>query len=409
MAFPQDLVVGQWYKVPRIGNSQLADVYATPNPGGNQTAIINGWGGFAYDTVRKHLIVCGGGHTDYSGNEVYVFDCDPTSGTYLTWRIINFYSTPRTGNEDYADGTPTSYHGYSCTLYDTSRDRYIRGSGVAIYDAGTFTDRFYSLDPSVNSPTTPDASKWTHLSANVADQLGGSEGVDAYDPQTTKYFCYATSGVNSMNSFNPSAAAGSRLVQHTNFDSPCLAGHNMTATIGVTGGISYFGMIGGAVGNLQIMRLSDFTWMGSGGAGFGATGATAIEGAAAPGFIWDDINERFTAWGGLLSGGTDRRDYYTLNMSTKVWTRNAGTGDTPDAPSGNGTFNKLVYMGSGLCILVNSTTSDVYFLRVSGSGGGSGPCQRLLMGVGRCLTLPLTGLEWLRHRKNRIRARIDGC
>ncbi len=36
-------------------------------------AIINAWGGFAYDSNRSDLITFGGGHADYCGNDVYRF------------------------------------------------------------------------------------------------------------------------------------------------------------------------------------------------------------------------------------------------------------------------------------------------------------------------------------------------
>jgi hypothetical protein len=36
-------------------------------------AIINAWGGFAYDSNRSDLLTFGGGHADYCGNDVYRF------------------------------------------------------------------------------------------------------------------------------------------------------------------------------------------------------------------------------------------------------------------------------------------------------------------------------------------------
>ena len=68
-----DLQPGHWFEVP---NSQLLDVTPAQVPPGIEgyPAIMDSWSGGAYDTARDRLIVWGGGHAAYSGNEVYVFD-----------------------------------------------------------------------------------------------------------------------------------------------------------------------------------------------------------------------------------------------------------------------------------------------------------------------------------------------
>jgi len=35
---------------------------------------MTAWSGGAFDTTRDRLVVWGGGHADYPGNELYVFD-----------------------------------------------------------------------------------------------------------------------------------------------------------------------------------------------------------------------------------------------------------------------------------------------------------------------------------------------
>src|SRR5882724_5625402 len=82
MAMPFDLVAGQWWQVPRVGNSHLADVYS---PLGN-VQLMTAWGGGCIDTLRKDLLIFGGGHTDLTDNAVYAFSFDPGSANFLTWR-----------------------------------------------------------------------------------------------------------------------------------------------------------------------------------------------------------------------------------------------------------------------------------------------------------------------------------
>ena len=40
----------------------------------NPASVIRAWSSFAWDSTRGDLIIFGGGHANYSGNEVYVWD-----------------------------------------------------------------------------------------------------------------------------------------------------------------------------------------------------------------------------------------------------------------------------------------------------------------------------------------------
>ena len=81
--------------------------------------VIAPWGGAAFDTTRNRLIVRGGGHGDYSGNEIYSFSLDT-----LTWTRLTGPGESSPGaapkNTYYNDqGTPSSRHTYNC-LQDLS-------------------------------------------------------------------------------------------------------------------------------------------------------------------------------------------------------------------------------------------------------------------------------------------------
>jgi len=107
MVFPQSgkklfnsldkLKAGEWYEVT---NSHLEDVdaqndsTANPNyPGGapwqgveGVAAVINDWSGGAFDTKGNRLLVWGGGHAGYAGNEIYAFNIDSLKWLRLTNR-----------------------------------------------------------------------------------------------------------------------------------------------------------------------------------------------------------------------------------------------------------------------------------------------------------------------------------
>jgi hypothetical protein len=77
---PDDLKPGEWYEIP---NSKLRAVLPVPKPAGSYGAITGAWSGGAYDMKRDRLVVWGGGHGDYAGNELYAFDLGK-----MTWNRI---------------------------------------------------------------------------------------------------------------------------------------------------------------------------------------------------------------------------------------------------------------------------------------------------------------------------------
>ena len=91
----QDMAPNTWYEVPA---SQLQDVEAEDcDFNGNVSPCFPGiwagnfrgsrgifyWGGGAFDSKRNRLILWGGGHNAYYGNELYAFDL-----TNLAWERI---------------------------------------------------------------------------------------------------------------------------------------------------------------------------------------------------------------------------------------------------------------------------------------------------------------------------------
>ena len=106
----EDLRPGEWYRVP---NSKLDAVLPSPVPVGDNRpgtpeSVIYEWSGGAYDTTRDRLIVWGGGHNNYSGNEIYAFDLATLRWQRLTDPSANVGGTESSGY--YPDGRPRSRH-----------------------------------------------------------------------------------------------------------------------------------------------------------------------------------------------------------------------------------------------------------------------------------------------------------
>ncbi len=104
-----------WYEIP---NTQLAPLCPKePAIEGNTgcRAVINAWNGGIADTKRNRLIIWGGGHSDYFGNEVYGLDLNTLTMSRMTdpSAVTNVMSCP----EAYSDGRPSARHTYNGLAY----------------------------------------------------------------------------------------------------------------------------------------------------------------------------------------------------------------------------------------------------------------------------------------------------
>ena len=100
---------GQWYEVPNSKLEPFLPVPIPPNWSGPDS-IMGSWSGGAYDSLRDRLIVWGGGHNDYGGNEIYTFDLASLSWARIWGPSPNIPAAGGSCNEAYTDGNPASRH-----------------------------------------------------------------------------------------------------------------------------------------------------------------------------------------------------------------------------------------------------------------------------------------------------------
>ncbi len=362
MAFPNDLAIGQWWQAPSSGNYRLNDVAVSPSPGGviGVAAEMADWGGAVFDSKRRDLVIFNGGHNDYYGNEVYAFNVD----TFL-WRRKTTASVATTGTavDSNADGTPASRHGYGSLVYLANQDKLFAGDGGYVQGTtGAFTAENWVFDMSTETPNSTGAGAWTQQ--DIAPTISPASGPDVLEPKVynpVDNLIYSQEN-RGLASFDITAAAGSQWTPLTNFEGPG-GGTAATSVCAIVGGTPYMLRVGG--GHTYIRSLvSPFSYVDSE-AGATTSGSTVIEGITGPGILFDPISGKVFGWSGTLTGGTDNRDYYMLDVAAKKWTRLAGTGDTPDGAQTNGTWGRFCYIGDGLAVLVNTVTSNVFYLRVS--------------------------------------------
>jgi len=146
----------------RINRNRFEDVWTPvdlrPLKNGDATPperIIGAWSGFAWDTNRGDLLLYGGGHANYSGNDVYRWSSsdlqwvraslpsevylDPVSG----WRAI-----------DGVDAAPSSAHTYDNNIFLPIIDRFLTWGGAAHANGGAYL-RVSETDPTKTRTTGP--------------------------------------------------------------------------------------------------------------------------------------------------------------------------------------------------------------------------------------------------------------
>lgn len=148
------------------------------------------WSGAAFDTKRNLLIVNGGGHTDYGGNEVYHFRLDT-----LAWERATEPSSYRDlgkGKMEVADGTaPVSAHTYDSVIYLANVDRVIRWGG-SFYQSGSVNDlHAWLYDPSER--------RWARGAVAPVSGVQALEVGGDYDPQTGEAIFTSSDGLVAYN------------------------------------------------------------------------------------------------------------------------------------------------------------------------------------------------------------------
>ncbi len=346
-----NLKAGEWYMVP---NSRLIEVAPDPVPPGSTgvASVIFSWSGGAYDTKRDRLIVWGGGHTNYAGNELYVFDISTLKWQRLTNPATNFGGDETTGYYPDAQGKPDpqqprSRHTYNYIEYVPVIDRFCSFGGAAFYLTGsTGTRNVDCFDFNTN--------RWEKRSVAPTNGIGANA---VYDPVTKHVWLQGTGYDYFLAEWDP---VKNKWTQRTDPDEYMRYDYGKTMTIdtkrhklvAVGGGEVYVWNLN-ARGKISRMTLK-------------TTGATEIIAAQAPGLAYDPVSDKIVAW----NGGAD---VYTLDMDTGVWTKYppAPTNTViPTAAAKVGTFGRFRYIPSkNAFIVVNDVNQNVYFYKLSNGMG----------------------------------------
>lgn len=337
-----DLAPGHWYEVP---NSRLEQVNPCPDvacPPGNTglKSVMIAWSGGTLDTTRHRLLVWGGGHADYSGNELYAFNIDT-----MTWERLTDPS-PTSGGSTwlYGDGRPRSMHTHTYIEYVPDLDKFVSFGGVAPYPVSGTTRSVFAYDFARSS--------WETSSIPAVPSGGTARGANAvYDPATGDVWVISANTADSrLHRYDTSANSWSSYAKQF-VDLYTVAAIDPGRRLLVT------------VGNGQILA---WDLRNPEAAPFvpSTSGDRALESRGAPGFVFDSNVRKFVGWG---SGSR----VYVLDPDTWVWERREadnGNAVVPTNAPSAGTYGRFQYLPHwNAYVLVNSVSENVYFYRLAGT------------------------------------------
>lgn len=371
------LRAGQWFELPESSMARVqVDACASPDLREAYAPLfaphstcapdqVMAYSGGAWDAGRHRLLVWGGGHAAYLGNEVYAFDIptarwlrltEPTAPVLErrwdarreTWESLD----PPWPTRGAASG-PVSVHSYDQLVYLPDQQQLLAAGGSA-YGPGYATALAWRLD------LASDAPKWTQAERMPGSVLGLYEYnmILAYDPVSRRA---VMRGYTRAGTFDPVtgrwAMGGDRLA---------------TRRLGVSGEIDPERRIllvtgGGAT---EVYPISPTGELGAP-TGLATTGDRTAEQCPGPGLAYDSVAKRFVAW----CGG---RDVYSLDLAARRWTRHeavAGGGAPPDPGSQRGirgTYGRFQYMPEyNAYIVVSGTRSNVFVYRFAEQEGSA--------------------------------------
>jgi hypothetical protein len=331
-----NLPANSWYEAP---NTTMRPVcpprdFSTRS---NCSRVIRCWNSAVYDTKHHHMIVFGGGHNDYHGNEVYTFDVNT-----MKWERLTDPSPGPYNQDPLNDGNPVSVHTYDGLSYMTHIDRFFCYGGSRATD-GRGTGKVTWLFDTENR-------KWHNMGLN-GDIIGGSAAyihlTSEYDPKTQKVYFQAKGGTFSWEyeskqwtRLNGRGAPGGDKM--TSIDTK----RDLLFTVGDGNWVVY-----------DIQKDQDVTteWAGA---------KPSYFSDICPGFTYNSKADEFVAWKG---GNT----VYIFDPAAKKWSTKTASGYPGGTPWAGGVYGRFRYIPEyNVCIMIHGADSNVFFYKhTSGSAG----------------------------------------
>jgi len=325
---------------------------------GDCEMVVRAWGGGALDTKRNRLILWGGGHNDYWGNELYAFEV--ATGT---WKRLTDPSKGTVTNQDpLPDGNPVSRHTYDGIDYVHHADVLFAQGGSRASDGGG-TDVTWTFDFVTSA--------WTNHAPDPKGP-GGYCIATAYDPNSKSIFARSTKNLYiydlESNVWTPLVGFG-----YTPLWPRYERWGDKTGTVDPKRHLFW------SVGNGDILvwsidekKLVTEDWVTTGGGDYSnagyvkgypeqlfESGGGAVYNVDAPGFDYDVQADALVGWPNAGSP-------YVLDLTTKIWEKGSDQG-APTSKTSGGTYGRFRYIPAyNVFILVVSVDKNVFFYKNRG-------------------------------------------
>jgi hypothetical protein len=306
-----------------------------------------------------HLVLWGGGHGDWSGNEVYAYG--PLEADAPIWRRIIDPSVPGANDTDFAsDGRPVSRHTYDTLHYDPVENKmYACGRQGSYQTNAGVTPGADILDFDVDPLS---ANPWSYHNTGFPSGGGGGVGtIDAqggFNPTTRKIWQLSKGNANYLIERDLGSGTWTARLKDNPNGAPDSKGsidydNNLLVTRG-TGGQVIVQNLASPTSNLYTPSVTGTA---------PSNGDSAIE--------WDHDGGRHVFWGGsgstlyFLTPGADP----TSGGDSWAWSSvTPSAGATPANAETNGTFGRfrMVSFGWGRgVLLMPAYNASVVFYRMS--------------------------------------------
>lgn len=362
-----DLAPGTWYEIPDTPMRAVCP----PDVEGFAwsyfcAGVITAWGGATLDTTRGRLVVWGGGHGDYRGNEVYTFDLQDLVWSRI-WGPTPLEQIPEgDAFETYADGNPGSRHTYSGLSYLPPPHDAMIAMGGSLWQSGSFSTGTWRFSFSDGA--------WVRSVDGPAEQGFGDPSV--HDPQTGHVFRRTNSR---MVEYDPDADVYiDRAASNGGFWAP-----NVATALDPDRRL----MIIVGEGRLDSYDLASDTYVQD--VAIEGPGVSELFGDGGPGVGFDPVTAQFVLWAGGL-------DVFTYDPEARSFAQHTGAGDDPGTiTASGGAFGRFRYAPSrNVFVWVDSVDANVFVFRMgegqgmpptgggTSDGGGSGGATGSEGGVG---------------------------
>ncbi|HEX7959999.1 MAG TPA: fibronectin type III domain-containing protein, partial [Terriglobales bacterium] len=324
--------------------------------------VIAAWSGGIADTARNRMIIWGGGHVDYYGNEVYSLDLNSQSLVRLN--NPGPVADPNANASTLSDGTPNSRHTYDGLAYIAHADRMFAFSGSLASNSGNADALTWTL----NLATL----QWQNMNPGGSGPRAAFGVVADYDPNTRNVFVHDTYDFFQYN-YDTNT--------YTHLNSFGIDYHD---TAVIDPGRKLFIMMGGDFHVVSIAPGSNYQdqdWSTQ------SSGCSGLFNTASPGLAYDSVQKLIVGWTG---GDT----VYLLNPDTKSCTTKTFS-NGPGASQQWGTFGRFRYLPSiNAFAVVNGASENAYLLRLTSGTGTTAPTGPTISGTNATPTSSGATITW---------------